>query len=98
MVHSTVLVQLQKPASKKLSFYPPPGYSGALDDIISFAHSAKFHGVPMHILNRDFYGYMLVPMEAHNTLEEENAQFIHLKLEYISNYSLLNKIYILDFS
>lgn len=52
----------------------------------------------MHILNRDFYGYMLVPMEAHNTLEEENAQFIHLKLEYISNYSLLNKIYILDFS
>lgn len=87
MVHSTILVQLRKPASKDLAFYPPPGYSAALDDIISFAQSAKFYGVPMHIMNRDFYGYMLVPMEPHNSLEQETEQFIHLKLEYISNYS-----------
>lgn len=86
VVHSTVLVQLRDPAATKhLSYHPPPGYTAAIDDIIIFAHSAKHYGIPFHIMNQDFYGYMLIPMEEHNTLEDEQEQFMHLKLEYISS-------------
>lgn len=88
VIHSTVLIQLRNPATKHLSYHPPPGYTAAIDDIIIFAHSAKYYGIPMHIMNQDFYGYMLIPMEEHDTLENENEQFMHLKLEYISRHTL----------
>lgn len=93
MVHSTVLIQLRHPGSHGLAYNPPPPYySGPIDDIIIFAHSAKHHAVPMYVVNRGFYGYMLVPMEPHNTLEEESEQFIHLKMEYILRDEPLEKL------
>ncbi len=60
---------------------------GPLDDIIIFASSARYHKVSLHILNDDFYGYTLVPMEAHNTIEQEMEQFTHIKLENIGKQS-----------
>lgn len=45
MVHSTLLIDLRKEASRQLAFHPPhPEYSWAFDDIIVFAYSAKMAG------------------------------------------------------
>ena len=60
------------------------GYKGAVDDVIIFAHSAMQHEIPLHLLNTDFYGYVPSPMEAHNSLEHEVEQFVHMKIENIS--------------
>jgi len=86
MVHSTVLIQLRDPASRTLAYDPPPpGYSGPKDDIIVFAHSVQHHGLSMHIDNRDFYGFLLSPLDDESTLDYERSQFLHLKLESVGN-------------
>ena len=41
----------------------------------------------MHILNMDFYGFLPVPLQEHNTLEQEAEQFAHIKIENISTVS-----------
>lgn len=46
MVHSTMLIDLRKEASRQLAFHPPhPEYSWAFDDIIVFAYSARMAGI-----------------------------------------------------
>ena len=59
-------------------------YKGPLDDVIIFAAVAQHHGIPLHVLNTDFYGFMPVPMESHNSLAQEKEQFTHIVLESIS--------------
>lgn len=51
MVHSTMLIDLRKEASRQLAFHPPhPEYSWAFDDIIVFAYSARMAGIPqLHV-------------------------------------------------
>lgn len=45
MVHSTLLIDLRKTASRHLAFYPPhPDYTWSFDDIIVFAFSCKQAG------------------------------------------------------
>ena len=45
MVHSTLLLDLRKVASRALAFYPPhPDYAWAFDDIIVFAFSCRQAG------------------------------------------------------
>lgn len=45
MVHSTMLIDLRKEASRQLTFHPPhPEYTWAFDDIIVFAFSARMAG------------------------------------------------------
>lgn len=84
MVHSTVLIQVRDPLSKLLSYTsPPPGYTGPLDDIIMFACNVRYHGLSMHVDNRAFYGWILVPLESTHTLEDEKEEFLHTKLENI---------------
>ena len=84
MVHSTVLIQLRDPASRLLGYVPPPpGYSGPVDDIIVFAHAVQRHGLTMHIDNRDFYGFLLAPLDDESSLEQERSEFLHLRLESI---------------
>ena len=46
----------------------------------------------MHILNNDYYGHMLVPMEPSHILQDEIDQFIFLKLEAMGKFFL--EIYI----
>ena len=44
----------------------------------------------MHLLNRDFYGFMLMPVtqqEDWDSHVDEYKQFVHLKIENISKYS-----------
>lgn len=49
MVHSTLLIDLRKEASRRLAFHPPhPEYSWAFDDIIVFAFSAQMAGILTH--------------------------------------------------
>lgn len=52
MVHSTLLIDLRKEASRQLAFHPPhPEYSWAFDDIIVFAFSARMAGIlPLYSL------------------------------------------------
>ena len=66
------------------SFHLFSDYSGAIDDVIIFASTAQYHEIPLHILNTDFYGYISVPMQDSNTLEQEREQFTHMKIENIS--------------
>ncbi|TTL72951.1 Procollagen galactosyltransferase 1 [Bagarius yarrelli] len=79
MVHSTFLLDLRKEASRHLAFHPPhEDYSWAFDDIIVFAFSAQ---VQMFVCNKETYGFLPVPLRAHNTLEDEADSFLHSVLE-----------------
>ena len=92
MVHSTLLVQLRDPASRLLAYDPPPAdYTGPVDDIIVLAHSAQQHGVQMYIDNRRFYGFLLPPLDDDKTLQLEQSEFVHLKLQNIGETSLNEK-------
>ncbi|XP_016113223.1 procollagen galactosyltransferase 1-like [Sinocyclocheilus grahami] len=82
MLHSTVLLDLRKEATRELAFFPPhPDYSWAFDDIIIFAFSARMAEVQMYICNRETYGYLPVPLRSHNTLQDEADSFLHSLLE-----------------
>ncbi|XP_061605177.1 procollagen galactosyltransferase 1 [Phyllopteryx taeniolatus] len=82
MVHSTFLIDLRKEASRQLAFHPPhPEYNWAYDDIIVFAYSARMADVQMFVSNRETYGYIPVPLRAHNTLQDEVESFMHILLE-----------------
>ncbi|XP_036410516.1 procollagen galactosyltransferase 2-like isoform X2 [Megalops cyprinoides] len=78
MVHSTFLLDLRRQASRALAFHPPhPDYSWSLDDIMVFAFSARQADVQMYVCNREHYGYLPVPLKAHQTLEEEVESCAH---------------------
>ncbi|XP_070531927.1 procollagen galactosyltransferase 2-like [Ptychodera flava] len=81
MVHSTFLVDLRKAASEKLQFTPLESYRGDIDDILTFAHSAREADVHMYILNSVYFGQLLIPSEYHETLEDTVEQMLHLNLE-----------------
>ncbi|CAG06095.1 unnamed protein product, partial [Tetraodon nigroviridis] len=82
MVHSTLLVDLRKEASRQLAFYPPHSeYSWALDDVIVFAYSARMADVQMYVCNKEIYGYFPAPMPSHATLIDEGESFLHTQLE-----------------
>lgn len=80
MVHSAVLVNLNHAASKQLTYSPDriPNYSGPEDDIIAFAHSAKFADVEMFITNKELFGYILTSTESP---AGEMQELLNLKLE-----------------
>lgn len=84
MVHSSYLIDMRHAGSRKLSFdVPPPEYHGPFDDIIQFAFSAKYAGMTMHILNTEYFGHIMIPLDGKNTLEDEVEQFLHIKLEML---------------
>uniref|UniRef100_A0A7N9AN53 procollagen galactosyltransferase n=1 Tax=Mastacembelus armatus TaxID=205130 RepID=A0A7N9AN53_9TELE len=82
MVHSALLIDLRKEASRQLAFHPPhPDYSWAFDDIIVLAFSARMADVQMFVCNKETYGYFPVPLRSHNTLQDEADSFLHSLLE-----------------
>lgn len=83
MVHSAVLINLRQKQSLRLTYdlAKLANYTGPIDDIIIFAHSAKSACVPMNILNKETYGYILAPLESENTLKDDIDQLINLRLE-----------------
>ncbi|XP_078285634.1 procollagen galactosyltransferase 1-like [Rhinoraja longicauda] len=87
MVHSTMLIDLRKEASKNLVFYPPhPDYTWSFDDIIVFAFSCRQAGVQMHISNREHFGFLQVPLKSSSTMQDEVDSFIHVQLEVMVNH------------
>ena len=64
-----------------------PDYAGPLDDVITFAAVAKYHSIPLHILNTEFFGWLPVPMEENHALSQEADQFAHIVIENISEYT-----------
>ncbi|XP_058460846.1 glycosyltransferase 25 family member isoform X2 [Malaya genurostris] len=94
MVHSAMLVNINVLQSVNLTFDPrklPPGqYDGPLDDIIVFAMSAKYSGIPMYISNALVYGYLLAPLEQGDAIEKDLEQLTNIKLFIINQYGALN--------
>ncbi|XP_053325652.1 procollagen galactosyltransferase 2 [Spea bombifrons] len=82
MVHSTMLIDLRKEASGNLQFYPPhDDFTWTFDDIIVFAFSSRQSGIQMYICNKEHYGYLVVPLKAHQSLQEDIENFIHVQTE-----------------
>ncbi|XP_062361666.1 inactive glycosyltransferase 25 family member 3 [Cinclus cinclus] len=82
MVYATFLIDLRKEETLQLAFYPPhPNYTWAFDDIIVFAYSCQEAGAEVHVCNQHRFGYINVPVKAHQTLEDDHANFVHLTLE-----------------
>ncbi|XP_060697509.1 procollagen galactosyltransferase 1 isoform X2 [Hemiscyllium ocellatum] len=82
MVHSTVLVDLRKEASRDLAFYPPhPEFSWSFDDIIVFAFSCRAAEVQMYVCNKERYGFINVPAKPESTLEDDHLNFVHIMLD-----------------
>ncbi|ESO04768.1 hypothetical protein HELRODRAFT_111764 [Helobdella robusta] len=97
VVHSTMLIQTRLQITNSLAYDPPPpNYEGPIDDIIIFAFSARYHKVPMYILNENFYGMMLIPLGDEDTIEDEKEQFLHMKLQAIVDDVTLEKLPYLD--
>ena len=44
-------------------------------------------GVQMHVCNREHYGFLPVPLKAHQNLEEEKESFTHTITEAMSEYT-----------
>ncbi|XP_078082417.1 procollagen galactosyltransferase 2 [Mustelus asterias] len=82
MVHSTVLIDLRKEATRELAFYPPhPEFSWAFDDIIVFAFSCRAAEVQMYVCNKERYGFLNLPGKPQSTLEDDQLNFVHLMLD-----------------
>lgn len=87
MVHTSVLLNLNKVESLKLTFLPEdiPNYDGPKDDIIVFALSAQFNNVPMYICNNHNYGYTMVPLGDEDALERDFEMLSDLQLQIIAD-------------
>ncbi|XP_054912126.1 procollagen galactosyltransferase 2 isoform X2 [Poeciliopsis prolifica] len=95
MVHSTFLLDLRRESSQNLAFYPPhPDYSGAFDDIMVFAFSARQAGVQMYVCNREHYGFLPVPLKAQQNVDDETESFIHTISEALIEHDMEPSQYI----
>ncbi|CAG5120986.1 unnamed protein product, partial [Candidula unifasciata] len=82
MVHTAVLIDLNHYLSPHLSYSSPPqGYTGPRDDIIMFAHSVKALGETMYVINTEYFGKVMIPLDKRHTLKDEREQFDYVKLE-----------------
>ncbi|KAI5612643.1 procollagen galactosyltransferase 2, partial [Silurus asotus] len=89
MIHSTMLLDLRRRASRALAFYPLHQlYPWMLDDILAFAFSARQAGVQMFVSNREHYGYLPVPLESKQTLVDEEESFTHTLTEAMIDFTL----------
>ncbi|XP_072544755.1 procollagen galactosyltransferase 2 [Salminus brasiliensis] len=89
MIHSTMLLDLRRSASKTMAFYPPHhNYPWVLDDIMVFSFSARQAGVQMFVCNREEYGFLPVPLRAQQTLEEEVESFAHTLTEAMVEFPM----------
>uniref|UniRef100_A0A8B9HT44 Collagen beta(1-O)galactosyltransferase 2 n=1 Tax=Astyanax mexicanus TaxID=7994 RepID=A0A8B9HT44_ASTMX len=89
MIHSTMLLDLRRSASKALAFYPPHhNYPWVLDDIMVFSFSARQAGVQMFVSNREDYGFLPVPLRAQQTLKEEAESFAHSLTEAMVEFPM----------
>lgn len=86
MVHSCVLIDLKAVDSDHLTYRPEKvaQYGGPHDDIITFAISANKSAIPMHVCNDANYGYITVPLEQDESLENDYHHLVNTKLEILN--------------
>ncbi|KFB49662.1 Glycosyltransferase 25 family member [Anopheles sinensis] len=89
MVHSAVLVHLNVAQTRQLTFekknLPAGRYDGPVDDIIIFAMSANYSGLQMYVCNALLYGYIMVPLEAGETVSGKDVEQLTNVLSYMVN-------------
>ncbi len=83
MVHSSVVINLKKKESNHLTFMPENvrDYNGPEDDIIVFAISASWNGVDLHVCNDVYYGYIMLPLDGEQSLQDDLVNLSNLKIE-----------------
>jgi hypothetical protein len=62
---------------------------GPRDDIIVFALSAGLRGIALHVCNQEEYGMVLVPLEDHQTLQEDFPNLQNTLVELTAKVGLL---------
>jgi collagen beta-1,O-galactosyltransferase len=88
MVHSSVLVNVNKMRADRLTFDPAKVKNFKnlpKDDIIAFALSAKSAGIPMHVCNQEVFGHIMEPLDDDSQLEADYARLQNLKLYMIAD-------------
>ena len=85
MIHSSVLINLNILATEKLTFNPDKllDYNGPVDDIITFAISAKKANIDMFVCNEEIYGYIPPPLNDNEDLSKDFLQMIGIRLEIL---------------
>ena len=86
MVHSAFFVNLNRKESLHLTFYATEDDDADSnpiphDDIIRFALSAQFHDVELNICNDLSYGYIMLPLDDNQSIEDDLANLSNLKIE-----------------
>ncbi|XP_076272943.1 glycosyltransferase 25 family member isoform X1 [Rhynchophorus ferrugineus] len=86
MVHSCILVDLRLKQSDLLTYRPEkvPHFDGPHDDIIVFALSAKFNDIPLYVCNEEVFGYIPVPLEPTETLEDDFEKVLNIKMDILN--------------
>lgn len=85
LVHSTYLIDLRTKKSRDIQYLPlRKDYKYDFDDIIIFACHCKSVRIDMYVDNSVFYGYMPVPLDESQTLEDEFDAFLHLRMEVMT--------------
>ena len=80
MVHSSIFINLNHKDSQLLTFHVSQK-SVPQDDIITFALSASFNGINLHICNDLGYGYVMLPMDDEQSLEDDEENLTNLRTE-----------------
>lgn len=83
MVHSCVLIDVRTVDSDRLT-YRPENVGGPHDDIITFAISANKSAIAMHVCNDAGYGFITVPLEQDEPLENDYHHLVNTKLEVLN--------------
>ena len=84
MVHSCVLVDLRLTLSDSLTFVReklPAPVGPELDDVITFALSARQAGLEMHVCNDEDFGQVPIPLQSPEVLGKEWLNIVNIKLE-----------------
>jgi len=83
LVHSCFLIDLRQSESLFLTFEPEKinGYNGPTDDIITLAISAFWNNVDVYVCNHEKYGFLTTPLEESQTMKDDYAQLLNLKVE-----------------
>ncbi len=98
MIHSSFLINLNRQESRLLSFkLDDPDVP--TDDIIRLALSAQFSRIEMNICNQVPYGFIMLPLDDEQTLQDDVSNFSNLKIEmfayghslHVSAYQQMNE-------
>lgn len=106
MVHSAILINLNDVRSDQLTFNrtvlierfaigDSEKVNIPLDDIIIFALSANYSGIPLVITNYEMFGFILAPLDPMDSIEKDKLQMINTKIMIINDSNNKNSLSVL---